>query len=151
MFLRQWDPDAQYPDGLIRIYRSWVLEISYRQHTLGCMLIFARRAVPRIASLTNDELTDLRHVIREIEFALGYDRRFAPDHLNYLQLGNVVRWLHFQCIPRYAGERSFAGRTWNDDTWGGPPSWVTVDADRVLVRRLRDAIVHAMPVCTPGI
>jgi diadenosine tetraphosphate (Ap4A) HIT family hydrolase len=42
--------------------------------------------------------------------ALAIVRSFAPDHMNYESLGNVVPHLHVHLVPRYR----------DDPRWGAP-------------------------------
>jgi len=102
---RPWDPDNRYTEGFIKAFNCWCLEISYRQHTLGCYIVFARRQVERISELSSEELTELAFVNSEIETALTSNPIFRPDQFNYLQLGNQLHHLHLHGIPRYVSPR----------------------------------------------
>ncbi len=141
MFERFWDPEGKYKEGFLKEYKHWVLEISYRQHTLGCYIIFAKRlTIRKISELSDEELVDLRKVMKEMEKALEETKEFRPDHFNYLQLGNNIPYLHFHGIPRYKNPRFFAGREWIDATYGAPPVWSTNDVDDEVVIMVREKI-----------
>lgn len=143
---RIWDPNGRYPDGSLRAYDHWSLEISYRQHTLGAYILFARRPVERISELGSAELADLACAMGEMERALAAHSGFRPDRLNYLQLGNALHHLHFHAVPRYSSPRSFGGREWIDGTFGAPPVWSDRDEKGSLVSAIRDALAPYLPL-----
>ncbi len=138
--MRFWDVNGEYTGGLLRFYRYWAVEISYRQHTLGSFIIFSRSEGARLISdLKPEAIAELPLVMCEVEHALR--AQFAPDHFNYLQMGNGVPFLHFHGIPRYVSERQFFGKIWKDETWGHPPAWTYEVASIDLVTSLRDALL----------
>jgi diadenosine tetraphosphate (Ap4A) HIT family hydrolase len=141
MILRPWDPENLYPGGVLKEYEHWVLEVSYRQHTLGSFIIFARREVERISDLEQMEIVTLRYVMRAIEVALTEAPEFHPDRFNYWQMGNALHRLHVHGIPRYQTPREFAGKTWTDTTWGSVPIWSKSNVDQALVESIRKALV----------
>lgn len=141
MIERPWDPDGKYPGAVLKEYAYWVLEVSYRQHTLGSYIIFAKDDCERISELRPGSLADLCAVMADIERALCAAEEFRPDRFNYWQMGNALHRLHFHGIPRYAQKRVFAGQEWIDTTWGSVPVWSRNDVSRELVQAIRDALV----------
>src|SRR5438045_1800839 len=123
MHFRIWDPENKYKEGFVKEYNHWVVEINFRQHTLGCFIIFAKRKIEKISELTSNEIIELKDVMKEIEIALMNISKFKPDRFNYFQMGNSLHHLHFHGIPRYATSRNFNGQIWIDETWGAPPTW----------------------------
>lgn len=142
--IRSWDPTGVYKDGFLKEYEHWVLEVSFRQHTLGCFIIFAKRKVQRISELKPDELAELALVMKKIETILSSIPEFQPDRFNYLQLGNGLNHLHFHGIPRYQTPRKFGNREWIDSTWGHPPVWQNSDTDRQTVLAVKKAIEKSL-------
>jgi diadenosine tetraphosphate (Ap4A) HIT family hydrolase len=140
MVKRIWDKKNKYPDAVLKEYKHWVLEVSYRQHTLGCYIIFAKRPIERISELQDEEIVELKNIMLEVEEALSRIPSFKPDRFNYWQLGNNLHHLHFFGIPRYAKSRNFAGKKWIDKTWGTVPVWSKKDTDYSLVREIRNSI-----------
>ena len=140
MSSRIWDPEDKYKDAVIKEYSHWVVEVSFRQHTLGCFIIFAKRRIEKISELTNQELVKLRDVMSEIENVLKIAPEFNPDRFNYLQMGNALRHLHFHLIPRYETQRNFDGKEWNDETFGHPPVWSKTEVSRDLVIKIKETI-----------
>lgn len=145
MFKKHWDKKNKYTEGLLKEYSYWLLEVSYRQHTLGCFIVFATRPIEKLTQLTDEELLELRIVLTEIETALTSLPDFKPDRFNYEQLGNDLHQLHIHGIPRYSSPRTFGGREWNDETFGHPPVWTFDEASVDLVMQLRDKIKPALP------
>lgn len=121
MDVRIWDAFGKYKDGFVKEYNHWVLEVSFRQHTLGCFIIFAKRKIERISELNDEEVVELKNVMKELETTLSEIEDFKPERFNYLQMGNALRHLHFHAIPRYAKPRSFMNKEWIDTTFGHPP------------------------------
>lgn len=140
-----WDTKNKYTEGLLKEYNHWVLEVSYRQHTLGSYIIFAKRSVEKISELKTEEINELKDVMNEIETNLSKIDIFKPDRFNYLQLGNKYHHLHFHGIPRYNSPRSFNGKEWVDETPGSVPIWSHEDVGHELVSKLRDAIKPCLP------
>jgi len=136
--IRHWDSADKYVGAVLKWYEHWCLEVSYRQHTLGCYILFCRREGVRLPSdLHDEELLGLREAMSEIELALRAHSFFDPDHFNYLQMGNALPLLHFHGIPRYLMPRNFDGMTWVDKRPGHPPVWKEHEAPRVLIEKLR--------------
>lgn len=136
---RMWDKEGKYKEGFLKEYSHWVLEVSFLQHTLGCFIIFAKRNVERISELNNEELSELKTVMSEIEAAVT--KEFKADRFNYLQLGNNLHHLHIHGIPRYQTQREFNGQKWIDKTWGHPPVWSNKEALSDLVKTLKETIL----------
>jgi diadenosine tetraphosphate (Ap4A) HIT family hydrolase len=145
MLNRIWDSEGKYNEGLLKEYEHWVLEVSYRQHTLGCYIIFAKRSVEKISDLHDDEIIELKHVMKAIESTLSTIQEFKPDRFNYMQMGNALHHLHFHGIPRYASERTFSERLWIDKTWGKPPIWNNMNENPELIREIKNSIKHLLP------
>jgi len=138
--IRIWDPEEKYKDGFLKEYKHWILEISFRQHTLGCFIIFSKKEVERISELTVEEFSEIRKVMHDMERALSSTKVFSPDRFNYLQLGNTLHHLHFHGIPRYETNRNFFGITWKDQTWGHPPEWSKKDVSRDLIIAIKSEL-----------
>src|SRR3990172_2932126 len=142
MDFRIWDPEGKYKEGFLKEYNHWVLELSFRQHTLGCFIIFAKRKVERMSKLDNSELIELRYVMSTIEEALSSVEAFKPDRFNYLQLGNKLHNLHIHGVPRYKNEREFDGEIWVDRSWGSPPVWSSKEISTDLIKSLKKEIMQ---------
>ena len=141
---RFWDNEGKFEAGFLKEYQHWVLELSFRQHTLGCFIIFCKRPTEKISDLTSEELTDLASVMKEMETLLQNLDGFKPDRFNYLQLRNVVNQLHFHGIPRYAEHRNFAGKEWIDTTYGKPPTWIFEHEDVKTINTIKSAILSKL-------
>jgi diadenosine tetraphosphate (Ap4A) HIT family hydrolase len=135
---RIWDPRGKYQAGFLKEYNHWMIEISFRQHTLGCFIIFAKRPIQKISELESNELLELKQVMREIETTISSNDVFRPDRYNYLQMGNGLHHLHFHGIPRYVSPRIFLGRTWIDTTYGSTPVWSKEEVEDGFVIKLKN-------------
>jgi diadenosine tetraphosphate (Ap4A) HIT family hydrolase len=140
MNLRVWDPGGKYKDGFLKEYKYWILEVSFRQHTLGCFIIFCKRNIEKISQLSIGELGELKKVMSKMENTLSSLKAFHPDRFNYLQMGNALHHLHFHGIPRYKSERKFDNQIWIDKSWGHPPIWSKTEAPVETVVRIKEEI-----------
>ncbi len=141
MVERIWDPSGKFAGGDLSSSQYWSVEVSTRQHTLGCFAVFLRQPKERVSDLSNDEAQNLPVVLRRVETALMSHTLFRPDRFNYLQIGNALHHLH----PRYARPRIFAGREWTDASYGMPPIWTFKDLNEALSAEIRQAILQHLP------
>jgi len=141
---RPWDSHDRYVNGFLKEYKNWTIEVSFRQHTLGCFIIFAKRNVEKISDLNSDELNELKNIMSSMEKALLKLDAFKPDRFNYLQLGNALHRLHFHGIPRYKAKRTFNGEIWIDKAWGHPPIWSKTEASSSLINAIKLLILKQL-------
>ena len=144
MALRIWDPEGKYKEGVVKEYNHWVLEVSFRQHTLGCFINFAKREVEKISDLDDIEIVELKEVMKELETTLSMMENFKPDRFNYLQMGNSLHNLHFHAIPRYSSSRNFSNKEWKDETFGRPSVWTYTEVDKELVLMIKEAFLQQL-------
>lgn len=137
---RIWDPNGKYADAVIKEYKYWVVEVSFRQHTLGCFIIFAKRNIEKISELTTEELIELKNVMNETENSLTNASEFNPDRFNYLQMGNALHHLHFHGVPRYETNRRFLEKEWIDESFGHPPIWSKTETSKNIVINIKEVI-----------
>src|SRR3990167_590762 len=80
MVTRIWDPEGHYETGFVKEYHSWILEVSFRQHTLWSFIIFAKRAIEKISNLKNNEVIELIEVMKEFETTLAKMNSYETTH-----------------------------------------------------------------------
>lgn len=142
---KPWDKENKYAEGFLKEYDHWVLEVNYKQPTLGTLIIISKSMVEKVSELNNEELLELKTVMSELEETLSKIDVFKPDRFNYLQLGNVMHNLHFHMIPRYETSRSFDGKEWVDQTYGRFPPWIKEEENPETIRKIRDAVKPYLP------
>lgn len=145
MVNRLWDKKKEYTEGFLKEYNHWVLEVNYRQPTLGCFIIFAKRPIEKISELETQEIDELKEVMKDMEKTLSQIDILKPDRINYLQMGNSLHHLHFHGIPRYSSPRVFDGKEWVDKTFGNVPVWLPDDESHDLVRKINEVIKPYLP------
>jgi diadenosine tetraphosphate (Ap4A) HIT family hydrolase len=121
-----------YPATLIAESDHWVLLLRPEQPTLGSLILAAKGGFTAFGNLPPAAFADLGGVVARIEAALG--ATIAPEKINYLMLMMVDPHVHFHVLPRYAGERAYAGLTIGDRGWPKLPDLagaVAPDADQV--------------------
>jgi diadenosine tetraphosphate (Ap4A) HIT family hydrolase len=137
---RIWDPENKYEAAFLAEYQYWVLEVNFRQHTLGCYIILAKRHIEKITELTDGEMLELKQIMAKIENALLSAPEFRPDRFNYLQLGNGKHLLHIHGVPRYLSSRSFKGKEWVDANPKLPAIWDLKDAPKDVIIAIKKTL-----------
>lgn len=123
---------------------GWAVSLRPQACTLGACVLSATRACRSLGDLNAEEAAGLANAAQHFEAAAR--AAFGADKFNYLALMMVDDQLHFHALPRYAGEREFAGLAWGDPGWPGQPKLSAVaPADDGRLRAVRDALVAALP------
>lgn len=121
-----------YPATLVRDYRHWVVLLRPAQPALGSLVLAAKSDALAFGALPPEAHAELATITADIESALS--QAVAYQRINYLMLMMVDPHVHFHVIPRYEGEREWAGLSITDAGWPGPPALgqaVALTADQV--------------------
>ncbi|MGC6330183.1 HIT family protein [Rhizorhabdus sp. FW153] len=121
-----------FPATLIHDYRHWVVLLRPAQPTLGSLVVAAKSDATAFGDLPAKAHAELAAVTRDLEHALR--GALAFEKINYLMLMMVDPHVHFHVIPRYEGEREWAGVSVTDAGWPGQPvlgQAVTLTAEQV--------------------
>jgi diadenosine tetraphosphate (Ap4A) HIT family hydrolase len=130
------------PDNRIAQTRYWTVLVRPRQPALGSLVLVCREDAQAFSALSPAAFTDLGTVVRKVEAALRAVVAF--ERINYLMLMMVDPDVHFHVIPRYSAPREFAGTTFADSGWPGPPQLEpAVVLDPVLRDALRARLIEA--------
>lgn len=108
-----------HPDTLICEYEHWVVQLRPAQVTLGSLVLVCSDEATAFSAVGPEAFAELHGAVADIEAYLA--RLFAYDKINYLMLMMVDPDVHFHVVPRYSGERRFAGTGFRDAGWPGPP------------------------------
>ena len=108
-----------YPATLVAEYEHWLVLLRPAQVTAGSLVLAARSDATAFGALPAAAFAELANVVGDIERTLASAINF--DKINYLMLMMVDPEVHFHIFPRYAGERSWAGRSIVDRGWPDPP------------------------------
>ena len=108
-----------YPDTLVAEYGHWVVLLRPAQVTFGAMVLAAKGKATAFADLPGPAFTELGRVSRAVETGLA--EAVSYQKINYLMLMMVDPHVHFHVLPRYEGQRSFAGIVFPDLGWPAPP------------------------------
>jgi diadenosine tetraphosphate (Ap4A) HIT family hydrolase len=109
-----------HPESVLIELEFWSVLLRPVQVTLGSLVLVCNEPVSHFGELSQQAGSELVSATASIESALG--RAFAFDKINYLMLMMVDPDVHFHVLPRYEGERVFAGKTYLDEAWPGPPN-----------------------------
>lgn len=107
------------PDTRLAAFGTWLVLLRPRQVTLGSLVAVCTEPATDFGALSPQAYADLGRTVAACERALK--GLFSYDRINYLMLMMVDPDVHFHILPRYAGARSFAGATFRDADWPGPP------------------------------
>lgn len=127
---------------IIKEYKYWRLSIAESQILPGWTHASLKRHVHFFEELKDEELTELRKIIKEIKVVLN--KTFKPSWFNVMQLGNMTQHLHFHLVPRYKEKKHFAGREFVDKTYGRLISDEWIVEDNLFLEKLRDHIKKEM-------
>ena len=108
-----------YPDTLIAEYPNWVVLLRPSQVTLGALVLAAKGPAMAFSDLPEPAFSELAQVSKAIEGGLA--AAVSYEKINYLMLMMVDPHVHFHVVPRYQGERSFAGTVFPDLGWPAAP------------------------------
>ncbi len=137
--------DPIYIPYIIKEYRYWTLSIHNDQRYLGRAYAWLVRegGMQRFSEITDEEMFELRLVMREYEKAIS--NLCSPDFMNYAWLANLFEEHgghgHLHLIPRYEQARTFANVTFVDGRWG--KNYAPFEAFRPqesLLLQIRDAL-----------
>jgi len=98
---------------------AWTWSVRPEQPTIGATVISLRRPCPHFGEILAGEGAMLAELVAVVEARLI--RALRPRRINYLMLMMVDHHVHFHVIPRYEEAVEFAGRTWTDTAFPGPP------------------------------
>lgn len=130
-----------YPATLVAEGARWAVLTRPGQVTLGSLVLVCKEPVRAFGAVSPEAMVELGAHVRAAEAMLG--RLFAHDKINYLMLMMVDPDVHFHVFPRYGAPRAFAGATFEDAAWPGPP-----DPTRPLA--LPDGVVPALTAALRG-
>ena len=108
-----------YPASLVREFEHWLVLVRPAQVTLGSLVLAARSDATAYGQLPREAFAEQAAVVAAIETGLGAFCGY--ERINYLMLMMVDRQVHFHVIPRYPDTREWAGLTFADQGWPGPP------------------------------
>ena len=109
-----------WPHTLVRDYAHWVVLLRPAQPTLGSLVLAAKSEETAFGALPAEAFAELQRISADIEAALGAFVAF--EKINYLMLMMVDPHVHYHVIPRYAGQREFAGKAFVDAGWPKVPA-----------------------------
>lgn len=141
--LAEFESAFQLDHLTIATTNNWTWSLRPQQPTLGAGVISLRSFASRFSDIPEGAGEDLTRIIQIVERTLS--DCFAYDKINHLMLMMVDAHVHMHVIPRYAQERTFAGRTWTDEGWPKFPVLANDIADKdpellaELVQHLREA------------
>jgi len=124
-----------YPGSALDRLEHWLVLLRPAQVTLGSLVLVCTDAARRFGDISPEASAELQRAVNRIESVLG--SAFQNDKINYLMLMMVDPDVHFHVLPRYAGEREFAGGRFADPFWPGPPD---VKSSLALSQAQREAL-----------
>ena len=108
-----------YPDSVVKRFDHWLVQVRPAQPTLGSLVLVCTDAAANFGAISAEAGRELPQAAAEIERVLG--EAFGFEKINFLMLMMVDPDVHFHVLPRYSADKAYAGRTFVDATWPGPP------------------------------
>lgn len=109
-----------YPASTVAETDLWSVQVRPQQPALGALVLVCKEPATAFGQLSPAAFADLQTVVAKAETVLT--RFTAYQKINYLMLMMVDPDVHFHVIPRYEGERDYAGIGFPDAGWPGPPA-----------------------------
>ncbi|GLK80317.1 HIT family protein [Methylopila turkensis] len=133
-----------YPGAAIREAELWSVQVRPKQPGFGSLVLVSKEPAQAFGALSAAAFAELGTLVPQIEAALkavtGYDR------INYLMLMMVDPDVHFHVIPRHEAPRDFAGLTFRDAGWPGPPALGEgPELDAAAIESLKNEILRRWP------
>ncbi|MGR3677142.1 MAG: hypothetical protein ACU0AZ_04025 [Paracoccaceae bacterium] len=137
-----FDAKFRVPELLILEAGGWRLSVRPGQPTLGSMVLSIQSGTCELAALSTEDGTGLAA-------GLGLGERLAREvfgavRVNALCLMMQDPIVHFHLLPRYDQSVKFAGQSWDDTVWPGPPQILAPDAGTAVLEELRDTLRAAL-------
>jgi diadenosine tetraphosphate (Ap4A) HIT family hydrolase len=136
--------ELKFGDPATRIAQTgcWTVLLRPKQPTLGSLLLVCREDARAFSGLSAAAFAELGIVVRKVEDMLR--AVVAYERINYLMLMMVDPDVHFHVIPRHSQPREFAGASFVDAGWPGPPQLEpAVALDPAQLEALRGRLVEA--------
>lgn len=133
--------DIKENELTLKEYKYWSLVLAESQFIIGWSHAILKRHAERFEELTDEELIELKQVIKELKSALK--KTFKPDWFNVMQLGNMTKHIHFQLVPRYCEPRRFDGRVFIDKDYGKMIVNRWKQEDKKFLLKLKKYILNA--------
>ena len=104
-----------HPGTCVADYDHWVVLLRPQAPTLFALVLVAKGAATAYGALPPAAFAEQARVVADIESVLA--RAIAFEKINYLMLMMADPHVHFHVVPRYAGNRTWEGRTFADAGW----------------------------------
>ena len=115
---------------------DWTLSVRPGQPVLGALVLSSRHLALDLSQVPPGSGAGLLEVMARAE--AGAKARFGAVRLNVLCLMMQDPLVHFHLLPRYGASVDFAGVSWADSGWPGPPNLADNQAGDDQLREIRD-------------
>jgi diadenosine tetraphosphate (Ap4A) HIT family hydrolase len=114
--------DEKFRLGELTVHTSddWTLSVRPVQPVLGALVLSTRHAALDFSQVPATAAGEMLGLLARAEVAAR--ELFAAVRLNVLCLMMQDPLFHFHLLPRYGAAVEFAGGTWVDTGWPGPPN-----------------------------
>jgi diadenosine tetraphosphate (Ap4A) HIT family hydrolase len=109
-----------YPQTKVAETEHWLVLVRPQQPTYGALVLVCKEEAAAFSDLSPAAFADMKQAVDGIEALLRHT--VAYERINYLMLMMVDPDVHFHILPRYEGAREYAGRSFVDAGWPGPPA-----------------------------
>jgi diadenosine tetraphosphate (Ap4A) HIT family hydrolase len=133
---------VDYEKLKIKSYKHWDLYLHENQCYLGRVFLLLKdeKGVDDFLAIGEQARDEFFEIGRDLKAALA--ALFKPDKMNYAALSNTSPAIHVHMVPRYQGQREFAGVVFKDARWGQnyAPYDKSFALDESVLFQIRDAL-----------
>jgi diadenosine tetraphosphate (Ap4A) HIT family hydrolase len=116
----QFDEKFRLGELTVHATNDWVLSVRPVQPVLGALVLSTRHLALDFSQVSPTAGNEMLRLLAQAEVAAR--ELFGAIRLNLLCLMMQDPLFHFHLLPRYGAAVDFAGSTWVDTGWPGPPS-----------------------------
>lgn len=109
-------PSVEFKNLNIFAGQYWTIRLHTNQTYLASCVIVLNRHLEDLFDIRSEEKEELFHLTKMLREVIR--AQFKPNLFNYVSLGNVIKHLHLQIIPRYDQSREFDNLIFHDKNWG---------------------------------
>ena len=133
-------PPKEFQDLDILAGQYWTIRLHVNQTYLASCVIVLNRHLEDMFNISPEEREELFHLTRSLRDVIR--TQFKSNLFNYVSLGNVIKHLHLQVIPRYDHDVEFDNLKFYDHNWG--KNFTLTDTDNLIPQATKVKIIKVI-------
>lgn len=124
----------------VKEYPDWIVAVRGKQITPGSMVVLPKSELVSFAEMSPAQSSGLVSVLAELESVTLSKDGLAADKFNVVAAMMKDPIIHFHFIPRYKGEVTLCGRSWDDEDWPALVQFRDVTTDSTTLDCIRQRL-----------